>query len=103
MRDDNRRKKIAFLTSIDPQDKRSWSGIFYQTARSLQRHCGDVTYIGPAFAGEEQSLSGLMKVWLKKAAHRYFVYDYHIQVAKNFVATANRRFAQERFDVIVAP
>lgn len=104
MTDDNRRRKIAFLTSIDPQDKRSWSGIFYQMACSLQRHCGDVTYIGPLPAKrKELSLFNQVMLWLKKVARRYFVYDYHIQVAKNRAAVANRRFAQEQYDVIVAP
>jgi glycosyltransferase involved in cell wall biosynthesis len=106
MADNSGRKKIAFLTSIDPLDKRSWSGICYQMARSLQKYCGDVTCIGPASVPEkrrEQSFSSRGKMWLKKVARRYFVYDYHILVAKNFAAHANRRFAQEHFDVIVAP
>lgn len=107
MQSEDRRKKIAFLTSIDPQDKRSWSGIFYQTARSLQRHCGDVTYVGPVSADGRRSgsdrLSGQMKLWLKKVARRYFVYDYHVRVARKFAHAANQRFLHEPFDVIVAP
>lgn len=104
MTDANGRRKIAFLTSIDPLDKRSWSGIFYQMARSLQRHCGDVTYIGPlSEKRKELPLFSQVKVWLKKFARRYFVYDYHIRVAKNRAAVANSRFAQEQHDVIVAP
>jgi len=106
MKDNNGRRKIAFLTSIDPQNKRSWSGIFYQIARSLQKHCGDVIYVGPVSGeekGQELSFFKQMKLWLKKVARRYFVYDYHIQVAKKCATIANRRFAQEHFDVIVAP
>jgi glycosyltransferase involved in cell wall biosynthesis len=107
MQDDDWRKKIAFLTSIDPQDKRSWSGIFYQTARSLQKHCGDVTYIGPVSTserrGESSRFSSQVKLWLKKVARRYLIYDYHIRVARKFANIANQRFLHERFDVIVAP
>lgn len=106
MKDNNGRKKIAFLTSIDPLNKRSWSGIFYQVACSLQRHCGDVTYIGPVSGAEKRKelpLVSQVKLWLKKVVRRYFVYNYHIQVAKNCAAAANHRFAQEHFDVIVAP
>lgn len=106
MRDVIGRKKIAFLTSIDPLDKRSWSGIFYQTAQALQKHCGDVIYIGPASSPEgkkEQGLSRLAKASLKKIARKYFVYDYHVMVAKNYARVANQLFAHKDFDVIVAP
>jgi glycosyltransferase involved in cell wall biosynthesis len=40
---------------------------------------------------------------LKKIARKYFVYDYHLMVARTYANAANQRFARERFDVIVAP
>src|SRR4051812_20823458 len=106
MHNDNQRKRIAFLTSLDPLDKRSWSGIFYQMARSLQKHCGEVVYIGPATVaggGLKGRIIGWMKGFLKKVARRYFVYDYHIHVAKNLASAVNRRLLGAQFDVIVAP
>jgi len=39
--------KIAFLTATDARDKKSRSGSLYYMAQALQRHCGDVYYIGP--------------------------------------------------------
>ena len=104
MQDEKGRKKIAFLTSIDPRDKRSWSGIFYQTAQALQRHCGDVIYVGPTSeVGRASGLHIQSKALLKKIARKYFVYDYHLMVARNYANAANQRFACEKFDVIVAP
>jgi glycosyltransferase involved in cell wall biosynthesis len=106
MSNDNQRKRIAFLTSLDSLDKRSWSGIFYQMARSLQKHCGEVVYVGPATiagGGLKGSMVGWMKGFLKKVARRYFVYDYHIRVARNLACAANQRLLRELFDVIVAP
>ena len=102
----NGRRKIAFLTSIDPQDKRSWSGIFYQTAQALKRHCGEVVYCGPTSTTEKKRDQGLYKqpkLLLKKFARKYFVYDYHIIQAQQSAHAANQLFAQEYFDVIVAP
>jgi glycosyltransferase involved in cell wall biosynthesis len=103
---DSQRKRIAFLTSLDSRNKRSWSGIFYHMALSLQNHCGEVVYVGPApvaGGGLKGRVIGWMKRLLKKVARRYFVYEYHIQVAKNLASAASRRLLKERFDVIVAP
>jgi glycosyltransferase involved in cell wall biosynthesis len=100
------RRKIAFLTSIDPQDKRSWSGIFYQTAQALKRHCGEVAYFGSTSVAGKKHNQGLYqqsKLLLKKFARQYFVYDYHVIHAKQSAHAANQRLSQERFDVIVAP
>lgn len=42
-----RRPRIALLSFYDARDKRSWSGTPYYTAQALQRHVGDVVYLGP--------------------------------------------------------
>ena len=47
MNDADKRLKIAFLTSFDPLDRRSWSGTVYHLAQALQKHCGELSYIGP--------------------------------------------------------
>lgn len=106
MHSDNSRKRIALLTSLDPLDKRSWSGIFYQMARSLQKHCGEVIYVGSATiarGGLKGSIIGWMKGFLKKVTRRYFVYDYHIRVVRKLAPAVHRRLLKEQFDVIVAP
>ncbi len=104
----NKRLKIAFLTAIDPQDKRSWSGIFYYAAQALQKHCGELFYVGPAGSSKEaapakKAVYKRVKYLLKKAARKYFIYDYHISVAKKFAQAATQKLAEETFDVIVAP
>jgi glycosyltransferase involved in cell wall biosynthesis len=40
---------------------------------------------------------------MKSAARRYFVYDYHIAVARRFAGVATREMARRAFDVVVAP
>ena len=42
-----RRKRIAFLTLSDPKDRGSWSGTIYYMARALEKHCGEIIYLGP--------------------------------------------------------
>src|SRR5690242_4821324 len=41
------RLRIAYLTQLDPFDKRSFSSGMYYMGQALQRHCGEVTYLGP--------------------------------------------------------
>jgi glycosyltransferase involved in cell wall biosynthesis len=108
MHEEYRRKKIAFLTSIDSQDKRSWSGIFYQAAQALQKHCGDVVYIGPSSMSEKKQgwgswIKTFLLTWFKRVARRYFIYDYHIAVGKKLGMEASQRLRSEQFDIIVAP
>lgn len=106
MSEENKRLKIALVTAIDAQDKRSWSGIFYYTAQALQKYCGDVYYIGPKHAPERVSnkaFSKQLQGLLKKLLRRYFVYDYHISVAKKFAKAANQKLAEHAFDIIVSP
>jgi glycosyltransferase involved in cell wall biosynthesis len=106
MQNDNEHKRIAFLTSLDPLDKRSWSGIFYQMVHSLQKHCGEVVSVGPVAVTEgrlQERVIGWVKLFLKRVARRYWVYDYHIRVAKKLADTANQRLLREQFDVVVAP
>jgi glycosyltransferase involved in cell wall biosynthesis len=39
--------KIAYLSSKDPSDKTVSSGVYFYQSRSLERHCGEVHFIGP--------------------------------------------------------
>ncbi|MBK8805451.1 MAG: glycosyltransferase family 4 protein [Bacteroidales bacterium] len=41
------KKKILYVTSRDPKDKRTWSGTMYYMAKSLEKHAGEVIYGGP--------------------------------------------------------
>src|ERR1700724_3605605 len=106
MNEENKRLKIALVTAIDAQDKRSWSGTFYHTAQALQKHCGDVYYIGPKHNQEKsgkKTFSKQLQGLLKKLFRKYFVYDYHISVARKFAKEANQKLAEHSFDVIVSP
>jgi glycosyltransferase involved in cell wall biosynthesis len=41
------RIKIAYYSKNDPLDKRSWSGTTYYLGQALQKHIGDVDFLGP--------------------------------------------------------
>jgi len=61
MGDERRRIKIAFVTPMDPQDKRAWSGILFHTAQALQKYCGDVSYIGQTTSNQKPGRKAFYK------------------------------------------
>ena len=42
-----RRLRIGFVHRFDARDIRSWSGIFFFMAQALNKHVGEVVYLGP--------------------------------------------------------
>ncbi|MBC8084974.1 MAG: hypothetical protein H7Z21_17395, partial [Hymenobacter sp.] len=41
------RPRIGFLTSTDPLDRRSWSGVHFSIFHAVERNLGSVTALGP--------------------------------------------------------
>ena len=41
------RLRIRFITSVDPLNRRSWSGIPYSVFHTLERNLGKVVALGP--------------------------------------------------------
>lgn len=115
MSEEPKRMRIAFLTPMDPQDKRAWSGTFYHAAQALQKYCGDVFYIDSTSPQEKPGRKAFYKklrFLLKKYStynpffsigRKYFVCNYRISTAKKFAKVANPWLATNSFDVIVAP
>jgi glycosyltransferase involved in cell wall biosynthesis len=98
----DRRFRIALLTALDVLDRLSWSGTFYYMARALQKHCGDITFIGPMEA-QRKMLPGMLlhqsaKIFLKKN----YMYRHTIPVSKYYAHLADQRLAQQMVDVVIA-
>ncbi len=115
MSDEIKRPRIAFVTPMDPRDKRAWSGTLFYTAQALQKYCGEVIHIGAPAQGNSSSKQALYKklrFLLKKYApynpffsigRKYFVCEYRIFTAKRYAKFANAALASQSFDVLVAP
>lgn len=102
MQTGEKRLKIAVLTTLDPTDRRTWSGTNYYISQALQRQCGDVDYIGPIQSRERvlgKIIHKLSSFFLKKN----FAYNASFLIAKKHSQVAARRLAGQAFDVIVAP
>lgn len=107
------RLRIGFLSSLDPKDKRAWSGTFYYTSQALQKHCGEVMYINPKEEqpSETKAFYKKLRVFIKKKfafsplfsiGRKYFVCNYRIFTAKRSAKAANLRLQELPLDAIVA-
>jgi len=97
-----KRFNIALLTALDAQDRRSWSGTYYYLAQSLQKYCGDVTFIGPLSAFSEMLVGRLTHKSAQLFLHKNFAFRHTYAVSKRYAKVADMRLAGEPFDVIFA-
>src|SRR2546421_4400404 len=103
MSNENKRLKLAFLNTLILQDKRtSWKITNEYIAQTLQKHCGDITYIDPIqlrllLLGKIVNKSA--QVLLKKS----FMYYHSFLVARRYGKIMTQKLAASDFDVIIAP
>ncbi len=98
------RPRIAFLTSTDPRNRRSWSGLHYMLAQTLQKHVGEVSYLGPVSLRYWFGLGDrLNKVvgWLSQG--RRYHYSISVLTAKLYAAIFARKLKGGAYDLIFAP
>jgi glycosyltransferase involved in cell wall biosynthesis len=96
------RLKIAFLTATDARNKKSRSGTLYYMAKALQKHCGDVYYLGPLSSRMEKISRFLNDVSLKIFKKGY-AYEHNILLAYAYARIIGDKLKNESFDLIFAP
>lgn len=94
------RMKIAFLTSFDPLDRRSWSGTVYHLVQALEKHCGEITYIGPMKV-RQKAIGKIINKCSRLILKKGFEYNASFLVAKKYAKVAAQRLAGGDFDVII--
>ena len=94
--------KIAFLTSTNPNDKRSWSGIHYCMFQSLKNHFITVDAIGPIDNLGFKSLGAINKItrFLFKKG-----YNHNNSIIRSYFLSLiiNKRINKKKYDIIFAP
>ncbi len=96
------RLNIALLTAQDASDRRSWSGTYYYIAEALQKHCGDVSFIGPIDAFREMLPGRLTHTGAQLLLRKNFAFRHTYAVSKHYAKVATKRLATHSFDVIIA-
>ena len=96
--------RIAFLTSTDPKNKRSWSGLHYMIAQSLTSHVGHVDYLGPVSLRYLFALGDRVnKVvgWLGRG--KRYHYSISVLVSRMYASIFARKLRGKEYDLIFAP
>lgn len=99
-----RKIKIAYLTGDDPRDKRSWSGSTYYIGKALQRHVGEVDFLGPIKVPFwlDRCFRGIAKAVRTVFRTEYFA-QYSILLSLYYASVLKRKMAGKNYDVICAP
>ena len=96
------RLRIAYLTTNDPKDRRSWSGTEYQMARALEKHCGEVFNVGPLplFSAK---VGKIIQRGLRLVTGKTYLNTHTISVSRKLGKMAEEKMAGAACDVIFAP
>ncbi len=95
--------KIGFITTEDPNDRRSWSGILHYLMQALQADLGEVVALGPLrpqpelFHGQLRNYLGL------RLFNKRYNYRDSFQLSKAYARQLNRTIANGHFDLLIAP
>src|SRR5438477_5680721 len=104
MDNENRRIKIALLTAYTLQNRKqsSWGGTVDRIALALQKHCGDVYYIGEVHS-KKKLIGKVIHKTTRLLFKKNFAFNHTFSVAKEYAKVVAPRLIRQSFDVIVAP
>lgn len=95
-----RQPRIGLLTAQDARDPRPVSGTPYQMARALERHAGDVVYLGPVRSALQ--FAGRVRARVERTVFgRQYDFVHGRLLAREYAWRIGRRLSG--LDVIVAP
>jgi hypothetical protein len=99
-----KRLRIAFFCYYDPLDKRSWSGIPFYLGQTLQKHVGDVDYLGPVKT--PKALDKFLRAFAKFTRivfKREHVTKYSVLLNLYAVWFLKRKMKGKQYDFLIAP
>lgn len=97
------RLKIAYITATDARTKRSWSGTNYFLAKTLEKHIGEIEYLGPLSTGVLWTIcSAFNFVTLKILGKRFNYRDSEI-ISKTYARKVGACLKKGSYDLIIAP
>ncbi len=93
--------RIAYLTMRDPNDRRSWSGTLYSMARSLEKNCGQLYFVGP-FLPAELKFGNVVRRGMNLLMRKNYLHTHTDFLARKLGKMAEQKLASAECDVIVA-
>ncbi len=98
------RPRIGFLTSTDPMDRRSWSGVHYSIFRAAERNLGPVTALGPMpMVWPLRIGDNLNRRLVMPLTGKRYQYSWSMAMSWLYGARFARLLRQQPFDLLLAP
>lgn len=94
--------KIALVSAADPKDRRTWSGSTFFMGSALERHVGQVNYIGPIFIPQQKFKEKLARLTHKISGIRTYPFRTR-HAAKYYAKEISLRLSGRAYDFIFAP
>lgn len=98
------RPRIGFLTSTDPLDRRSWSGVHYSIFQTVARNLGPVTALGPMpMTWPLRIGDNLNRRLIMPLTGKRYQYSWSVPMALLYARSFGQRLRQQHFDLLLAP
>jgi len=94
--------RIGLVTASDSRSRESWSGTHYYMAQALQKHCGEVSYLGPIRTIVKSGAGGVGK-GLELLFRKRYWHARSIVVAMRYARILEHRISRQPLDLLVAP
>jgi glycosyltransferase involved in cell wall biosynthesis len=97
------RLKIAFLTALTLQDKRSsWRITNGYMSQALEKYCGDITFIDPTDI-KELVIGKIVNKASRLLFKKGYMYYHSFYIARRYANILSKKLADQSFDFIFGP
>lgn len=98
-----RKIKIGFLTTTNPNDRRSWSGIHYFLFETLKHRFEEVIPFGPLEDGTAKTIGRGKSFLLQKTTGKRFDYSHSSALSKNYAKQIQAKIKVHQPEILFAP
>ncbi|MBX3164404.1 MAG: glycosyltransferase family 4 protein [Bacteroidetes bacterium] len=98
-----KRLKIAYLTSSNPLDKKSWSGIHYHLFHSLIKQGCEAEYLGKPDVSFAVFIGRIKSFLAQKILRKRYDYGHSTFLSKQYAKYYTKKLREKKYDLIFAP
>jgi glycosyltransferase involved in cell wall biosynthesis len=96
------RLKIAYITSEDPTDRRTSSGLPYYMAKSLEMNCGDIFFLGPVNP-KIYAIGRYLNYFSMVIFKKRYMFSHSVILSKRYKKFFEQRLNAQKYDLIFSP
>lgn len=95
--------RIGYLTTTNPEDRRSWSGIHFAMLQELRNRYKEVVVLGPLDGGKPLQRGRIRNKISRMIGGRGFDYSHSRALAEHYALQAEAKIDEVRPDILIAP